>query len=82
MQAHIILREFYNNVACVRDVYSSRKRAEAEIEYIRSSASKEGWTLGEDYRHMDGQQVKCLSMIKDGKKESLTRYYIITQKIK
>ena len=82
MNVYVILHEYYNNVSCVRDVYGSRKRAEAEVEYIRSSAEKEGWTIGEDYRHMDGQPVKCLTIIKDGKKESLTRYYIIPQEVK
>lgn len=82
MKVYVILCEYYNNVSCVRDVYGSRKRAEVEVEYIRSSAEKEGWTIGENYRHMEGQQVKCLSIIKDGKKESLTRYYIIQQEVK
>lgn len=82
MNVYVILREYYNNVSCVRDVYGSRKRAEAEVEYIRSSAEKEGWTVGEDYRRMDGQPVKCLTILKDGKKESLTRYYIIPQEVK
>lgn len=81
MKVYVILREYYNNVSAVRDVYGSRKRAEAEVDYIRSSAIKDGWTVGEDYRHMDGQQIKCLSIAKDGKKESLTRYYIVPKSV-
>lgn len=81
MNVYVILREYYNNVSVVRDVYGSRKRAEAEVDSIRSSAIKEGWTVNEDYRHMDGQRIRCLSIFKDGEKESLTRYYIIPKSV-
>lgn len=84
MKCYVILREYYNNVSIVEEVYSSKKKAQAHIDNIKYWCDKDGWSVTKNYRHMDGgKKVECIEIQSPtGRKESTERYYIIVKEIK
>lgn len=83
MKVHVILREYYNNVAIVDATYSSKKKAKAHIDNIKYWCDKDGWSVTNQYRHMNGKRHDCIEIKSpSGRVESTERYYIIPQEVK
>lgn len=82
MYVYILLKEYYNNVAVVADVFSSKKKAEDQLDWLCKSAERDGWTVTNNYRYMRSENVFCKVLTPpSGNQQFLERYYILKEKV-
>lgn len=84
MYVYILLREYHNNVAVVDNVFSSKKKAAAHLEWLKQSAIRDGWTVEEGptiYRWFAEGKVRGTRIIPSAGLPQADTYYILKEKV-
>lgn len=85
MYVYVLVKEYYNNVAIVEQVFSSKKKADDHLKWLISMNHKDGWTIsrGEAYYvHKNGNKVPFVEFgAPSGNPNNLERRYILKEKV-
>lgn len=85
MNIYIILRYYSNNVSVVDGVYSSKKKAEKELDWHEEMAYKDGWgVVKEGIRiYQGGKMYNGVQFVPpSGNLEHADTYIIVKQEVK
>lgn len=85
MYVYVLVKEYYNNVAIVEQVFSSKKKADDHLNWLISINRKEGWNIthGEThYIHKNGNKVHFVEFgAPSGNPNNLERRYILKEQV-
>lgn len=85
MYVYILVKEYYNNVVIVEQVFTSAKKAKEELDWRIDLSHKAGWTVnrGADfYTWKRDEKVPTVELVPaDGNRKNLDRLYILKEKV-